>query len=89
MQPGTTMNASGQAIVVSGSPLAGDIVGAIVDGMPYAYRVQAGNSPAIVASNLELLIQADRPAGAQGTGHLIPGAASISVRVVCDSTRIF
>jgi hypothetical protein len=89
IQPGATMNVSGQTIAISGSPTVGDIVGAIVDGVPYTCRVGANDSPAIVASNLELLIQADRPARARGPNILIPGARSIAVRVVCDSPASF
>ena len=50
-------------ILIAGDPVTGDVVGAIIDGTPYAYRVQVGNSPDIVASNLEKLIQANRMAG--------------------------
>jgi hypothetical protein len=64
--PGTTANAIGQEITIGGSPAVGDVVGAIVDGAPYSYRVQPGDSPDAVASNLERLIQADRMASVHG-----------------------
>ena len=83
------MTTTGQTIVIAGGPGIGDVVGAIIDGIPYAYRVRAGDSPEIVASNLEQLIQADRIASLQGTNIAIPGAASITVRVVCDSAASF
>lgn len=88
-QPGATATTSGQEIVIAGDPVTGDVVGAIIDGTPYAYRVQFGDSPDIVASNLEKLIQANRMAGVSGANINVPGAASIAVRVVCDRAASF
>jgi hypothetical protein len=80
---------TGQNVAIAGNPVIGDVVGAIIDGIPYAYRIQAGDSPDLVASNLEQLIQADRIASVQGTNIAIPGAAAITVRVVCDNAASF
>ncbi len=88
-QPGATATTSGQAITIAGDPVTGDVVGAIIDGKPYAYRVQPGDSPDIIASNLEQLIQADRIASVRGPKITVPGAASITARVVCDGTGFF
>jgi len=88
-QPGATATTSGHAIAIGGDPVTGDVVGAIIDGTPYAYRIQPGDSADIVASNLEQLIQANRMASVQGANITVPGAASITVRVVCDSTASF
>jgi hypothetical protein len=88
-QPGATATTSGQEIGIAGDPVIGDVVGAIIDGTPYAYRIQPGDSPDIVASNLEQLIQADRMASVHGASINVPGAASIRVRVVCDSAAFF
>jgi hypothetical protein len=88
-QPGTTATTSGQAIAIGGDPVTGDVVGAIIDGTPYAYRVQPGDSPDIVASNLEQLIQANRMTSVRGANINVPGAASLTVRVVCDSAASF
>jgi hypothetical protein len=88
-QPGTTATTSGQAIAIAGEPVTGDVVGAIIEGTPYAYRVQPGDSPDIVASNLEQLIQADRMASVHGPNINVPGAAFITVRVVCDRAAFF
>jgi hypothetical protein len=88
-QPGATMTTNGQNIVIAGVPVHGDVVGAIIDGTPYAYRIRAGDSPDIVASNIEQLIQADRIASVRGNNITIPGAASITVRAVCDSAASF
>jgi hypothetical protein len=88
-KPGATAATSGQAIVIGGDPATGDVVGAIIDGKPFAYRVQPGDSPDIVASNLEQLIQTNRMASVHGANITVPGAASIRVRVVCDGAACF
>ncbi len=88
-QPGATATTRGQAIAIGGDPATGDVVGAIIDGIPYAYRVEPGDSPDIVASNLEQLIQANRMASVHGADITVPGAVSITVRVVCDSAASF
>jgi hypothetical protein len=88
-QPGVTASTSEQTVVISGSPAAGDVVGVLIDGAAYAYRIQEGDTPGLVASNLNQLIQADRPATAQGFTIALPGAGSIKVRVVCDNATSF
>jgi hypothetical protein len=88
-QPGTVVSAIEQEIAVSGSPAAGDVVGAIIDGVPYAYRIQAGDSVDLVASGLGRSIQRKRPARVRETTVFVPGAASITVRAVCDQAASF
>jgi hypothetical protein len=82
--PGTTANVSGETIAIAGSPAIGDVLGAIVDGVPFAYRIQAGDTPGLAASNLAQLIQATRPSSLQGSSITIHGASSVTARVVCD-----
>jgi hypothetical protein len=88
-EPGVTASAAGQTITISGIPSVGDAIGALIDGAAYAYRVQAGDSPGLIASNISRLIQANRPATAQGFAVTVPGAGSISIRVVCDNSTSF
>lgn len=88
-QPGVTASATAATITVSGSPVVGDVVGALIDGLAYAYRVEYGDTPGLIASNLNLSIQAYRVATVHGTVITVPGAASIKVRVVCDSPTLF
>ncbi len=83
--PGTTAAVSGQTITISGTPAAGDVVGAIVDGVPYAYRVLAGDSPGLIAANLAQAIKTKRMANYQGFAVTIPGARAVTVQVVCDT----
>jgi hypothetical protein len=88
-QPGVTASATGQTIAISGNPAIGDLVGALVDRAAYAYRVQTGDTPDLVASNLKQLIEANRPATVQGFTITVPDAGSIKVRVVCDNATSF
>ena len=83
-QPGTTASLIDQTITISGSPVIGDVAGAMIDGVPCAYRIQLGDTPELVASSLGLLIRANQIAQVQGPTILIPGAKAITVRVVCD-----
>ncbi len=88
-QPGATVAINGQAIAISGSPSPGDVVGVIVDGRPYSYRVQSGDTPGLVASSLGVMIQADRIASVAGAQITLPGARALIARVVCDSAASF
>jgi hypothetical protein len=88
-QPGVTASSAEQTITISGRPAVGDVIGTLIDGAAFAYRIQAGDTTSLVASNLNQLIQATRPATAQGFIIVVPGAGSIKVRVVCDSTTSF
>lgn len=88
-QPGVSASTSDQTITISGVPTVGDVVGALIDRAAYAYRIQAGDTADLVASNLNVLIQADRPATVQGATIALPGARSVVVRVVCDAATSF
>jgi hypothetical protein len=87
--PGVAASASTPWITISGYPAVGDMVGALIDGIPYAYRIESGDTPALVASNLNHLIQVDRPSTVQGTVIDVPGSHNITVRVVCDNDAFF
>ncbi len=84
--PGVSATTTASSISILGNPTEGDLVGALVDGLPFAYRVQSGDTPFLVASNLNALIQTMRIAGVKGNIITIPGANSIVVRVVRDGT---
>jgi len=88
-QPGITASASDQTITVAGTPAVGDVIGALVDGAAYAYRIQTGDTKYLVAANLSQLIQSNRLATAEGFAVFVPGAASIEVRTVCDNATAF
>ena len=80
------MSASGETITISGTPVVGDLVGAIIDAVPYAYRIQDGDNRAMVAASLNLLIQAKRLTNLHGATITIPGARAITARAVSDGS---
>jgi hypothetical protein len=88
-QPGTVAIATDQTITIYGIPAVGDVIGALIDGVTYAYRIQAGDTQGLVASNLNQLVQANRPSSVQGTSLTVHGASSIEVRVVCDGSTSY
>lgn len=87
--PGTAVATNQSTIAISGTPSAGDVVGALIDGKAYAYRIQERDTPGLVASNLCQSIQTARLANVRGTVITVHGAAAITVRVVCDSVTSF
>ena len=87
--PGVAGSVTGQTLIISGTPSAGDVVGVMVDGAAYAYRIVAGDTPGLVAANLSGLIQANRPSLVQGPTVNIPGANTIEVRVVRDCSASY
>jgi hypothetical protein len=88
-QPGTTATASGSTVTIGGTPAVGDVVGALVDGSAYAYRIQSGDGIDLIAANLALLIQAKQVVSVQGSTITIPGAFSVIARAVCDCSSSF
>jgi hypothetical protein len=89
LRPGVVASSAGQTITISGNPAVGDVVGALIDGSVYAYRIQAGDTTFLVAANLNQLIQENFPSIAEGFTITVPGATSVVVRVVCDNTTSF
>jgi hypothetical protein len=87
--PGTSATTNGQTISIAGSPLLGDLVGVRIDGSPYIYRIREGDTPDQIAAEIKQAIQGDRPASIRGTSITVPGATTITARVVCDSQSTF
>ena len=88
-KPGIAASVTDQTINFWGTPSPGDVVGALIDGRAFAYRIQAGDTPDLVASNLNQLIQSDWFTILQGAELSVPGAGSLRVRVVCDNATSF
>jgi hypothetical protein len=87
--PGVMAEVAGQTILIGGSPRVGDVVGALVDGLAYVYRVSAGDTQYLVAANLCTAMQTNRIATAHGPCINLPGAAAIIVRTVCDNSAFY
>ncbi len=78
-----------RTILIGGTVSAGNVVGALIDGNAYSYRVIAGNSANLVAANLYSAIQSNLIAVVRGSSITIPGGAAITVRVVCDCPAFY
>jgi hypothetical protein len=81
--------ATDQTIFIGGTAAVGDVVGAMIDGLVFVYRVNAGDTPNLVAANLCTLIQTNLIATVHGHDINVPGATSIVARVVCDHSAYF
>jgi len=84
VQPGTTASATAETVTIDGTPAVGDVVGILIDGAAYAYRIQSGDAIELIAANLATLIQADRIVSVRGATITVPGAGSVVARVVCN-----
>jgi hypothetical protein len=80
---------TGQTISVGGVAVVGNVIGALVDGLAYAYRVCSGDTPDLVAANLCTVMQTDRIATVHGPQIDLPGATAIIVRIVCDNSASY
>lgn len=75
---------SGEVVRFEGEGGTGQVAGILVDNRAYAYRLQAGDTSALVAAALAGLIRNDRPALAIGSEVLVVGGRGLLVRVVRD-----
>ena len=79
-----TVAVAGEVVSFAGVAAIGQVAGVLVDGVPHAYRVRAGDTPGVVAAVLAQLVRVERPAELQGDGFLLPGGLGIVARVVTD-----
>ncbi len=87
--PTLTVSTLGQTILVGGTATVGNVIGALINGMPFVYRIAAGDTADLVAANLCTAIQASFMATLSGPQITIPGAYSIIVRVVNDNSASY
>ncbi len=64
-------------------------MGALVDGVPFVYRLVNGDTPAQVAANLAQLVQRQRPVRLSAATVIIPGAYRLVARVVVDANGTY
>jgi hypothetical protein len=79
----------GNSIAISGTPSVGTVVGALVDGVPYVYRVASGDTTAQIAANLSQIIQVERPATLSAATVTVPAAFRVAARVVVDANGTY
>ena len=82
--PTLVADAEDTSVTLSGIGGAGQSIGVLVDSATYIYRVQDGDTPAIVAAVLAAMIRSTRPAHLQGASISVPGAYRVIARVVRD-----
>jgi hypothetical protein len=70
---------------ISGVTAPNQVAGLLVDDRAYVYRIQPGDTPALVAASLAELVRADRLVALSRNRITIPGARSIVARAVVDS----
>jgi len=75
-----------QSAVFGGTVTANQLVGILVDGVPFVYSATLNDTPDSIAANLSTLIQVTRPATLTGPTINIPGAASIVIRAVTSAS---
>lgn len=85
LAPSLTVQVAGVSAAFGGLVAAGQVAGLAIDEVAYAYRIQPGDNPALVAENLAVLVRADRIALVSGSTITIPGAGEIVARVVADA----
>ena len=83
-----TVAVAGDTLTVSGTATPGQALLIIVDGRPYSYQSQSGDTPESVTEGLAGLILLDRPAIVLVNVLTIPGANLITARGVVQGTAI-
>lgn len=83
--PALTASVSGQSVTFAGTAGAGQIAGLRIDQATYAYRTQAGDTPASVAANLATQARANTIVQLSLATLTIPGAGQLAARVVADA----
>lgn len=86
ISPTLTATTVGQTIIVGGSATVGNVIGALINGLTFVYRIVTGDTTELVAANLCTAIQADMIATVGGNEITIPASTSIIVRVVNDNS---
>jgi len=87
--PGTTITVTAAVITIGGTPQIGDVVGVLVGGLPYVYRIAAGDTANQVASNLSLAIQSGQMVVLSGATITLFDSPTIIARAVCDAAASF
>ncbi len=83
---GLSVITSGQTAIFSGVAVAGELAGVLVDGQPYVYQAQAGDSADLVASALGDDVRATQIAWVQGPSLTVPGAINFVGRTAGVAT---
>jgi hypothetical protein len=83
-----TVEVSGTSVSFGGTGGAGQLAGILVDGVVCAYRLQAGDTPALVAAVLAQDIRAGRTCWLSGATLTVPGATRLIGRTGADAGTV-
>jgi hypothetical protein len=83
-----TVEVSGTSVSFGGTGGAGLLAGILVDGVVSAYRLQAGDTPALVAAVLAQDIRAGRTCWLSGATLTVPGAIRLIGRTGADGATV-
>jgi hypothetical protein len=86
--PQLNVSVSGTSATFSGSAVAGQIAGLLVDGIAVVHRTTLADTPALVAAVLASQIRTQRIALLAGTSVTVPGVGLLLGRVVADQTTV-
>jgi hypothetical protein len=86
--PTLSVSVSGISATFEGIGGAGQVAGLLVENVPYVYRGQAGDTPALVASVLAQMVRANRACWLSGATVTVPGVPAIVARVVADGSSL-
>lgn len=83
-----TVSVSGNSATFGGTGGVGQVAGILADNMPFVYRGQKGDTPALVAAMMAQAVRASRACWLSGTTVTVPGLGSIIARVVADGALL-
>lgn len=84
-EPTLSASVTGTSVTFNGAADTGQIAGILVDGVSYAYRTQAGDTPQSVAANLAAMARENSIVLLSGGTVTIAGAGRLLARVVADA----
>lgn len=84
--PSLTVSVTGNQVTFGGIATEGQVAGVLADRLSYAYRLQTGDTPELVAANLAALARGDWIVTQSGSSLTIPALSKVFARVVADAT---
>ena len=86
--PGLTVEVTGNSVSFGGSGGLGQVAGLLVDNQPFVYRVQAGDTPTLVAAVLAQDVRTVRTCWLSGVTLSVPGATKLIARIAADGKAV-
>lgn len=83
--PGTTITTQANTLTVGGTPRTGDLVGALINSIPYVYRVLENDTADLVASGLAKAMRGNLAVTVMSSTVTVDQPATILVRVVTNA----